>query len=122
MGSSCVQQVNGRQHIEQWGACKSNEGSAFFQTTEYGRSYVSGGSKKHECIGELTHKQWNWFRLERAGGGEFSAYWNSATSQAVPSSGWQLLSKFSLSNAPVRVGHSVGSLRLGLRGNSRSEC
>jgi hypothetical protein len=52
--------------------------------------------------------------LARATGGEFSAYWNSATSEAVPTSGWQLLGTFTLSNTSDRVGlfHKTGTASL----------
>ena len=90
---------------------------AAYQTTPAGSGVVSGGgayqSNAMDCnlADADAYSGWTWFRLSRLTDGTVHAEWSTEDSTAPPTSGWVLLSTFSISSSPDRVGllHKTGT-------------
>ena len=90
---------------------------AAYQTTPAGSGVVSGGgayqSNAMDCnlADADAYSGWTWFRLSRLTDGTVHAEWSTEDSTAPPTSGWVLLSTFSISSSPDRIGllHKTGT-------------
>ena len=103
--------------INKWGTDCASAYFASYQTTGAGSGVVSGGgayqNNARDCnlADADAHGSWTWFRLSRLADDTVHAEWSTEDSTAPPTSGWVLLSTFSISSSPDRIGllHKTGT-------------